>query len=120
MAPKIWTLKEAREILPDIQRLTRTAHQLADEIQRALDEKIHRESEMEKLEDDLQAVLNQWAQTVLKYGVEVKGLWLVDFDNGEGYYCWRLGEDDILYEHSYEAGFSGRRLIQEDGNQDEK
>jgi len=45
-------------------------------------------------------------------GVEVKGLWLADFDSGDGYYyCWQLGEDDIEHFHRYETGFAGRRPI---------
>jgi hypothetical protein len=44
--------------------------------------------------------------------VEVKGLWLADFDSGDGYYyCWQLGEEDIEHFHRYEVGFAGRRPI---------
>jgi len=28
-------------------------------------------------------------EAMMRRGLEVKGLWLVDFDNGSGYYCWR-------------------------------
>jgi hypothetical protein len=45
-------------------------------------------------------------------GVEVKGLWLIDFDNGSGYYCWRHPEPGLHFFHSYEDGFSGRVPIQ--------
>lgn len=54
----------------------------------------------------------------MEEGAEVKGLWLVDFDNGEGYWCWKFGEDDIYYEHSYEAGFPGRKLIEGSGDEE--
>ena len=38
-------------------------------------------------------------------GAEVKGVWLVDFDNGSGYYCWRWPETAIDHFHGYEEGF---------------
>ena len=57
-------------------------------------------------------VVQQWARGMLSRGLEVKGLWLVDFDNGSGYYCWRHPEPALQYYHSYEDGFSGRMRIQ--------
>jgi hypothetical protein len=45
-------------------------------------------------------------------GAEVKGVWLVDFDNGSGYYCWRWPETTVDHFHSYEEGFGGRSRIQ--------
>jgi hypothetical protein len=45
-------------------------------------------------------------------GVEVKGLWLVDFDNGSGYYCWQWPEEGLEYFHGYEEGFEARSRIQ--------
>jgi hypothetical protein len=47
----------------------------------------------------------------MQLGCLPKGIWLVDFDNGEGYYCWRYGDDQIEYFHGYSDGFSGRIAI---------
>lgn len=57
-------------------------------------------------------IVQRWARAMLSRGLEVKGLWLVDFDNGSGYYCWRYPEDGLQYFHSYDEGFSGRMRIQ--------
>ncbi|MFN0157001.1 MAG: DUF2203 domain-containing protein [Bacteroidota bacterium] len=53
-------------------------------------------------------------------GIVVKGLdeGLFDFphvrSNGEEVYlCWKVGENDIEYWHTIEAGFKGRRDIEE-------
>lgn len=53
-------------------------------------------------------------------GIIVKGLdeGLMDFphirENGEEVYlCWKLGENDVKYWHSIEAGYAGRRSIDE-------
>jgi hypothetical protein len=48
----------------------------------------------------------------MEMGIEVKGLWLIDFDNGSGYYCWRYPEESLQFYHSYEDGFRGRMRIQ--------
>ena len=45
-------------------------------------------------------------------GLEVKGLWLVDFDSGAGYYCWKYPESSLEYFHGYDEGFSGRLPLQ--------
>ena len=58
------------------------------------------------------AVVQSWAQDLIARGLEIKGLWLVDFDNGSGYYCWRFPEERLEFYHSYEDGFGGRMRIQ--------
>jgi hypothetical protein len=45
-------------------------------------------------------------------GLEVKGLWLVDFDNGSGYFCWKWPEEKLEFFHGYDEGFQGRTRIQ--------
>ena len=35
----------------------------------------------------------------------------VDFDNGDGYYCWKCPEVTILHYHCYDEGFAGRMTI---------
>ncbi len=110
---RIWTLAEARAALPEAQRLTEDAYTTAARLARELEGAIIPENELELREEEIQTVVNEWAASIRALGAEVKGLWLVDFDHGLGYYCWKYGESDIIYEHSYEAGFSGRRPIVE-------
>lgn len=108
---KIWTLEEARKIFPKIKRITEDFHERALSISNLLNENIYPENEMERMEAEIQELVKVWKFTMLELKVDVKGIWLIDFDNGEGYYCWRIGEEDLLYEHSYEEGFAGRKLI---------
>ena len=61
---------------------------------------------------EAQEVVQAWARGMLARGLEVKGLWLVDFDNGSGYYCWRYPEPGLQFYHSYDEGFGGRMRIQ--------
>ena len=92
---RIFTYEEAVAMLPDVQRITSEAVERA----RALDED---ESE------EAQALLTEWADTIMSMGIEVKGLWLIDFDSGSGYYCWKYPETSLQYFHGYEEGFGGR------------
>lgn len=116
MKQRIWTLEEAREILPEIIDLTREAYEESLRLIEDIEKKILPENIQEEKESELQNLLSQWALNLTKMGAAVKGLWLVDFDNGNGYYCWKYGETDILFEHTYEAGFTGRLPIIEEGD----
>jgi len=57
---------------------------------------------------EYEGVVEEWAEEVLSRGIEVKGLWLIDFDSGAGYYCWKHPEPALEYFHGYEEGFGGR------------
>ncbi len=61
---------------------------------------------------DQQRVVGRWAESVMGLGIDVKGIWLVDFDNGSGYYCWQYPEESLQYFHGYEDGFGGRVKLQ--------
>jgi hypothetical protein len=117
VARNLWTLEEARSALPRIIEATVRACESAAEIVAELEAGILPENLQEEKEDRLGSIVSRWTQDIIRMGADVKGLWLVDFDHGSGYYCWKLGESDIMYEHSYEAGFAGRRRI-EDGPAD--
>ena len=95
MPKRIFTYEEAVALLPDVQRLTTEA------VGRV--ERITEESVLEA-----QDVVAEWAESVLDMGIEVKGLWLIDFDSGAGYYCWQHPEPALEYFHGYEEGFPGR------------
>jgi hypothetical protein len=106
---KRFTLEEARGVLPEVRRLTDEAYREFTATQKALaftDDRGARE-----LEARLNRVANGWAESIAAIGAEAKGLWLVDFDNGAGYYCWRHPETELDHFHGYEDGFAGRMKI---------
>lgn len=107
---RFFSLEDAKELLPIVRRITGNAHaevknlstQLAYVSERA------RKKELEKL---IQTAFYRWQKKVQKLGCQAKGMWLVDFDNGQGYYCWHYPEPDICYFHGYDEGFRGRVKI---------
>jgi hypothetical protein len=107
----IFSLDEARALLPRVKHLTahavRRAERLAEELHGVSED----QPEHAELSEALQAVVKGWADELQTLGAEPKGLWLVDFDNGEGYYCWCYPEDGITHYHGYSDGFAGRMKI---------
>ncbi len=105
-----WTLEAAREMLGDVRARTEKA---ATELERLLAEReTCAPAERAKIDVRVRGVVGTWARAMEALGLEVKGLWLVDFDNGEGYYCWKWPEEELAYFHGYEDGFAGRVRIQ--------
>jgi hypothetical protein len=96
VAKRIFTYEEAVALLPEVQRITSEAVERAQELS---------DDEMDEV---LQPLLKEWATAIMAMGIEVKGLWLIDFDSGSGYYCWKYPETSLQFFHSYEEGFGGR------------
>lgn len=103
---RVFSYEEAAALLPEVRRITDAAVLRVEELRAAAGP--HDVAVVQKKVDE---VVEQWAHAVLEHGVEVKGLWLVDFDNGSGYYCWRHPEEGLQFYHSYDDGFRGRMRI---------
>ncbi len=104
-------LEAAQELLPEVRRLTQAAATRVEELIGRAQVMPEGAPERRALEEQGQGVVNRWAAEIRALGAEPKGLWLVDFDSGEGYYCWRHPEPALEYFHDYESGFAGRRKI---------
>lgn len=98
---KIFTLEEARVLLPKVRQLTADAVSFYARL-----------GDGGEAEEERQKIVGQWASTVASLGLEIKGLWLVDFDSGAGYYCWKYPEQSLDHFHGYEEGFAGRLPLQ--------
>ena len=110
--PAIFTLQQARELLPHVKHLTAEAVRRSETLAAQLHGLAEDDPQHVSLSATLREVVDGWAEQVRALGLEAKGLWLVDFDNGEGYYCWSYPEPTIAHYHGYADGFSGRMTIQ--------
>jgi hypothetical protein len=100
---KRFTYDEAARLLPEVRRITDAAYRAVDSASEA--------GSTEQTQAQVEALVTRWAQDVMALGLEVKGLWLVDFDSGSGYYCWQYPEEGLQFFHTYEEGFRGRTRI---------
>jgi hypothetical protein len=108
---RLFTLAEARELLPSVQELTADAARQAEALADAIDAIDENDPQRKVLGAELKMIVDDWAARIRDLGLEAKGLWLVDFDNGEGYYCWQHPEPSLSHYHEYEDGFAGRMKI---------
>jgi hypothetical protein len=100
--PRVFSFEEAKSLLPKIQEITSDAVFRYARVSESGDD----------AEDARQGVVRDWANEVISLGAVIKGLWLVDFDSGAGYYCWKYPEPSLEYFHGYEEGFAGRLPLQ--------
>ena len=107
-----WTLEGARAILPEVRERTARAVAEADALGGEREALAEGSPARARAEERLREVVSRWVREMEALGLEVKGLWLVDFDSGSGYYCWRWPEERLDFFHGYEGGFSGRTRIQ--------
>lgn len=110
---RIFTLPEAQALFPEVKRITEEAVKKAAVTEAEMIALSENTALTKDHEEEYQSLLQQWAQAITALGCEVKGVWLVDFDNGEGYYCWKYPEESLDYFHDYSSGFSGRTKIDE-------
>ena len=135
MANRSFTLEEAKNLLPVLESLLRTAMEARDQAQQV-------EREMEELKTrihnaggmlvDVRKVATRKAQgekalqrlkdvlaEIDSIGVQVKDLdmGLLDFpcvvEGKTVLLCWKLGESTITHWHGVEEGFRGRKVIDE-------
>ena len=107
-----FSLDEARQMLPQIKHLTADAVREAESLAAQLHGVPEEDPDHASLSAALRAVVDTWASQVRSLGLEAKGLWLVDWDNGQGYYCWCYPEETVAHYHGYDEGFAGRVRIQ--------
>jgi len=109
---RTWSLETARALLPEVRERTRAAVEETDELLKEREAAAADSPERQAADAQVQERVSRWAREMEALGLEVKGAWLVDFDTGGGYYCWRWPEEELAYFHGYDEGFDGRTRIQ--------
>jgi len=98
----IFSFEEARSLMPKVKELTSEAVLRYARIGEGSGD----------ADDERQGIVREWAREILSLGAVIKGLWLVDFDSGAGYYCWKYPEPSLELFHEYDEGFAGRLPLQ--------
>lgn len=108
----VFSLEEARSILPVVRRITAEFSAKVELLIARLETlQLNQTDTICALEKQVNDLIQSWNDKIRKLGADPRGLWVVDFNSGEGYYCWKHPEIDILYWHSYEDGYSGRKPL---------
>ncbi len=105
---RTWSYDEALSTFPVVRDLTAAAVKQIEGVARELSITDEGQEKREELEAARQQIVEQWTQEIESLGCEVKGLWLVDWDSGDGYFCWQYPEPSVAHYHDYESGFAGR------------
>jgi hypothetical protein len=110
---RIFTLSEAEQVFPLVRSITAQAF---DELVPILDfmrANMENHRALQQQETHYEDIVQRWINKMERLGVVVSGLWLVDFDTGDGYLCWRHPEPHLGYYHGHDQGFGQRRPLAE-------
>lgn len=108
---KTFTLREAEALLPIVKRITAEAVAQVEAIKKRVDAVDPEPSLRPAYEIEVSQIVERWSQKIIKLGLKPKGLWIVDFDNGQGFYCWHYPEEDVEFLHTYQGGATSRTPI---------
>ncbi len=112
----VFSLEQARSVLPVIRRITQEFSVKVEAMMARLESVSLTQTEtITRLEAEVNDLIKAWHEKIKKLGAKPKGLWLVDFDSGDGYFCWKYPETDLEFWHSYDDGFTGRVPIESRG-----
>jgi len=108
----VFSLEEANRILPIVRRITlEFSTKVESLIARLETVQLNQTETICALEKQVNELIQTWNDKIRKLGAEPKGLWVVDFNSGAGYYSWKHPEAEILYWHSYEDGYAVRKPL---------
>ena len=112
-SPRYFTLKEANDTLPLVKRITEKSYDDLQVVRRKLENLLPSDPRVVRVEEQYEQIVKRWISKMERLGLVVKGLWLIDFDTGDGYLCWKYPELTISCYHGYTGGFAARQSIEE-------
>ncbi|PIS10725.1 MAG: DUF2203 domain-containing protein [Bdellovibrio sp. CG10_big_fil_rev_8_21_14_0_10_47_8] len=110
---RTFTVDSAQELLPVIYKITEEAHKDVKVLTNQMNA-VRGTCQVKagQIEEKINDIVDRWHQKIAMLGGCPKGIWLADFDSGQGYYCWKFPETRISFWHGYNDGFSGRIPLQ--------
>lgn len=101
---RTFTRDDAEQILPIVKRMTERAAGAFNELREQLHWTPKDEPNFKRLHREIDLIVTRWATKVSRLGCEPKGVWLVDFDSGDGWFSWRYGDEELSFFHPHEFG----------------
>lgn len=111
--PRIFALDEARELFPLVRRITADAYEELQPVKQRLRKMMSTDPRIVQVEKSYEEIVKRWVSKMERLGLVVQGLWLVDFDTGDGYLCWKYPELKINHFHDYTEAVSDRRNLED-------
>lgn len=108
---RIFSYEEALATFATVRELTADAVGRTEALFATLADRADAAAQEAGVQSAYERIVEEWAEAVRALGCEVKGIWIVDWDSGAGYFCWRWPEPTIGHFHGYDEGFSGRMPI---------
>ena len=94
---RIFLREEAEFLLPVIRRVTERAALDASELEEQLRFVPDNEPLYNRLQNEMDLIIKRWAIKISRLGCEPRGVWLVDFNTGNGWFSWRYNDDGLNY-----------------------
>ena len=108
---KIFSLREAEAVFPLVRVITAQAYDELAPVLDAMRTSVENRAALTRYESNYEAIVQRWINKMERLGVVVSGLWLIDFDTGDGYVCWRYPEAALGFYHGHDQGFGQRRPL---------
>ncbi len=109
---EIFSYRQALESLPQVRQITLDAVERVEALSHRIQSREELRRKLPEIEAATRSIFDDWQRRIRSLGCHPKGMWLVDWDSGDGYYCWRYPEPTIGHHHGYVEGFEGRVPIQ--------
>lgn len=92
---KLFTLKEANQLLPLVRTITLSCQQQLMPVQQRLNKLLASDPRRNQLELDYEGIVQSWKTKIEQLGLYSRKLWQVEFDVGEGRLLWKLPDKNI-------------------------
>lgn len=63
------------------------------------------------IEDEYEQIVSKWVVKIQQLGASVQGLWIVEFNMGDVYLCWRYPELSLSYVREANQHFKQRQKL---------
>lgn len=105
----VFSLCEAQKILPVVKRITAEFSARVELLIARLETiQLNQTETICTIEKQINDLIHVWNEKMKKLGAQPRGLWIVDFDDGDGFLNWKHPEDEIDHWHPYDENHSGR------------